>query len=175
MKAKRLAIINKQEKDAEIFKKVSAFLDSCSFVKIFSYVSMPAEVDTFKILEYYINKENGKYEVFIPKTVDGKMSLVRPRCAKLKIADKFGNVEGVEDLPVYEGKADVSIVPMLAFNESLYRLGYGGGYYDKFLSKNKTFSVGLAYDEQKCGDFMSESCDVPLDMIITPSMIYKRP
>lgn len=70
------------------------------------------------------------------------------------------------------------IVPLLAFSSKGARLGYGGGYYDKYLGDlrenqkkwNKT--VGLAFECLKCEEIQSEIHDIPLDYVITEKEIY---
>jgi 5-formyltetrahydrofolate cyclo-ligase len=66
---------------------------------------------------------------------------------------------------------DIVIVPMLGFDASGNRLGYGGGYYDRTLVRLRgnpgTLSVGVAFDEQECDKIPLDAKDVPLNMIMT--------
>ncbi|MDD7971257.1 5-formyltetrahydrofolate cyclo-ligase [Roseinatronobacter alkalisoli] len=71
------------------------------------------------------------------------------------------------------------IVPMLAFDRRGYRLGYGGGFYDRTLEKLRSagpvLAVGLAFDAQICDDLPTEATDQQLDAIITGSgVIWTR-
>jgi 5-formyltetrahydrofolate cyclo-ligase len=73
---------------------------------------------------------------------------------------------------------DVIFVPCLAFDLSGYRLGYGGGYYDKILSyfnslKHKFTVVGLAYDNQKVDEVIHDDLDQKLNYILTEKQLYK--
>jgi len=68
----------------------------------------------------------------------------------------------------YQGTPSAVIVPMLAFDKNNYRLGYGGGYYDRYLKDYDGLKIGLAFDEQY-GELCIESFDMPLDIIITPT------
>lgn len=66
----------------------------------------------------------------------------------------------------YEGEIDYIIVPGLAFDEKGNRIGYGGGYYDRFLKKQgKSHKVGLAYPFQIIDNLPIESFDVVLDAV----------
>lgn len=168
----RSKIENRAQKDADIFKKVSAFLDNKHYKKIFTFVSMKDEVDTARLIEYYINKDG--FTILIPKTHNNEMQMVKTNMGMLNIVDKYGNTDVALKSDIYEGGADVAIVPMLAFSSDFYRLGNGGGHYDKYLSKFKTYSVGIAYDEQFCPDFAPEVHDIPLDAIITPTKVLIR-
>ncbi len=68
---------------------------------------------------------------------------------------------------------DVVIVPLLAFDGKLHRIGYGHGYYDRFLEKNPAFKIGLAFNSQRVEEIPTEEFDVPLDMIITESEVLR--
>jgi len=68
----------------------------------------------------------------------------------------------------------VAIVPLVAFTPACYRIGYGGGYYDRFLAGFEGVSIGLAFDVQRIDAFTPASHDVPLDYIVTESGVLKR-
>lgn len=68
---------------------------------------------------------------------------------------------------------DVLLVPLLAFDPQGYRLGYGGGFYDRTLAKLRAMkpviAVGLAFDEQRLDAVPRDSYDLPCDWVLTPS------
>ena len=64
-------------------------------------------------------------------------------------------------------KSSICIVPALAFDTSGSRLGYGKGFYDRFLNNFSGLSIGITYSELKCNKLPTESTDVPVDIIIT--------
>ena len=70
---------------------------------------------------------------------------------------------------------DIILVPLLAFDERLYRLGYGGGYYDRYIEKaykKKPFiKVGLALSVQKIDNVPTTKYDKKLDYIVTEKYI----
>jgi 5-formyltetrahydrofolate cyclo-ligase len=72
---------------------------------------------------------------------------------------------------------DVVLVPLLAFDASGWRLGYGGGFYDRTLAglrrDKPVVAVGLAYDEQRVDQVPHDSHDQPLDWVLTPSGAVK--
>lgn len=73
---------------------------------------------------------------------------------------------------------DLIFTPCLAFDLNGYRLGYGGGYYDKTFSHFKSIghkfvSVGLAYDEQKLENVYHDSFDQKLNYILTEKQLYE--
>ncbi len=72
---------------------------------------------------------------------------------------------------------DIIFVPCLAFDENGYRLGYGGGYYDKSISyfysiKHKFISIGLAYEDQKVSNAVHNNLDQKLNYISTEKQLY---
>ena len=60
----------------------------------------------------------------------------------------------------------VLLVPTLGFNQKNYRLGYGGGYYDRTLTDLVALTIGLCFQHGKCSDIREEAHDIPLDIII---------
>jgi 5-formyltetrahydrofolate cyclo-ligase len=70
-----------------------------------------------------------------------------------------------EDAPV--------IVPGIAFDREGYRLGYGGGYYDRFLAHHRGLKIGLAYDCQIADQLPHEIHDVPMNYIATESRLLE--
>ncbi|KAB2850907.1 MAG: 5-formyltetrahydrofolate cyclo-ligase [Hyphomicrobiaceae bacterium] len=83
----------------------------------------------------------------------------------------FGTREPIEIAP--EVEPDLLIVPLLAFDASGYRLGYGGGFYDRTLEwlrgRKAILAVGLAYAEQEVENVPHDEHDQRLDAILTPS------
>jgi 5-formyltetrahydrofolate cyclo-ligase len=83
----------------------------------------------------------------------------------------WGIAEPLPSRTVYE--PDVLLVPLLAFDAKGYRLGYGGGFYDRslqILRKLKPIvAVGISYDEQKIDAVPHLDYDQPLDWVLTPS------
>ena len=79
----------------------------------------------------------------------------------------YGIYEPADTTP-YSGKIDLVLLPGLVFNRNGARIGYGKGYYDKFLSLQTTaYKVGLAYQCQICGLAFGEPHDIRLDRIVT--------
>ena len=73
---------------------------------------------------------------------------------------------------------DIIFTPCLAFDEYGYRLGYGGGYYDKTISylksiKHNFIVIGFAYDDQKIDNVVHDDLDQKLNYILTEKRLYK--
>ena len=68
---------------------------------------------------------------------------------------------------------EILIVPLLAFDNDKNRIGYGGGYYDRFLAGFNGVSIGFAYDFQIVDKIPKEDFDINLDYIVTETTIYE--
>lgn len=83
----------------------------------------------------------------------------------------FGLREPPEDAP--EVLPDILLVPLLAFDASGYRLGFGAGYYDRTLARlradREVVAIGIAYDIQKVDNVPHDGYDERLDWVLTPS------
>ena len=88
--------------------------------------------------------------------------------------NRFGIPEPTKGKIVYP---DIILVPLVAFDKRLYRLGYGGGFYDRYiekLSKKKKFlTIGLALSSQKVSKLPNNKHDKKLDIIVTEKYILK--
>lgn len=68
---------------------------------------------------------------------------------------------------------EIIIVPLIGFNEKCFRIGYGKGYYDRYLKNKKIIKIGVAFHLQK-SEFHVEPHDIPLDYIFTEKRIYRK-
>ncbi len=69
---------------------------------------------------------------------------------------------------------DVVFVPGLAFDTELYRVGFGRGFYDRFLKLTDAVKVGVAFDFQIMENLPHDEWDVPVDILVTPYDILRR-
>ncbi|MFN4908440.1 MAG: 5-formyltetrahydrofolate cyclo-ligase [Bacteroidota bacterium] len=142
------------------------------------YRSTAEEVQTMPFIEYAwgIGKE-----VYVPITPDSGDELLHCRVTWRTRwqAGRFGILEPVveldEDLVPAEhfGPDTAVIVPLVAFDRSCRRLGYGKGYYDRFLTRARTTAIGIAYQSQLAADVAAEPHDVPLAAIATQECWYR--
>ncbi|MCW5518283.1 5-formyltetrahydrofolate cyclo-ligase [Aureitalea sp. L0-47] len=88
-------------------------------------------------------------------------------------SNNYGIPEPVEGLEVSPRQLDIVFVPLLAFNEQGHRIGYGKGFYDRFLSecREDCTKIGLSFFETETL-FIHENMDFPLDYCITPKKNY---
>ncbi|BDD41491.1 5-formyltetrahydrofolate cyclo-ligase [Streptococcus ruminantium] len=129
-----------------------------------TYISMPHEFDTAYLLEQA--QKDGK-RLFIPKTYSqGRMDFVEYNPDDL-VKSSFGIWEpATYSQPVDKSVINLIHVPGLAWNQAGFRIGYGGGFYDRYLMdfQGKTFSTLLDF---QLYDFVQESFDIPVkEMLI---------
>lgn len=159
----------KKEAD-QIIKK--NFLLSDEYIKssrIFIYISFGSEINTIDIIKYALC--DGK-KVFVPRTdIKNKvMDAVRIESLNNLKKDKYGILEPSSDIEAASPDTfDLIIVPGVAFDKEGRRIGYGGGYYDKYfklISKNIK-KTALAYKFQVLDKINVEEHDVLIDNLIT--------
>ena len=88
--------------------------------------------------------------------------------------NKFGILEPEQNKKIIP---DIVFVPLVAFDDRLYRIGYGGGYYDRYIEKitkrNFLLKIGIAHSCQKINKVPTNKFDKKLDIIITEKYILK--
>ena len=134
---------------------------------IATYLSFPHEFQTARLIEQA--QKDGK-TILIPKTYpQGKMDFVIYEPEKLK-RNSFGLLEPQGEFTILEpSQIDLIHVPGLAFNPAGYRIGYGGGYYDRYLSNYSDNSISTLYPCQ-IQNFQPEHYDIPVEEVL----IYER-
>lgn len=90
------------------------------------------------------------------------------------VLNKYGIPEPVEGIEVPSNKMDVVFVPLLAFDAAGHRVGYGKGFYDRFLEQCRldTVKIGLSFFEAEAATIPHNATDVALDYCITPERVY---
>lgn len=165
---KRKNVTERDQKDEKIFKTLINQHFYKSAKSIMTYISYNGEVDTHNLIEKMLLDEKSLYA---PKCISKTEMETHAFKSFLDLSvGAYGILEPLGDI---SEDFDLIIVPGVAFSESLHRIGYGAGYYDRFLKGKKAVTVGLFYEIQKC-EFIADSCDYPLDYIITEENIYKR-
>lgn len=141
---------------------------------IFIYVNMSDEVNTIEIIKFML--KDGK-QVAVPKVITGLKSMEAleiKNFSDLSESGVFGILEPTMEAKNISNKIDISIVPGLAFDCKKRRLGYGGGFYDKFFEKypNST-KIALCYEYQILDEIEVETFDKEMDIIITEEKIIR--
>lgn len=165
---KSLQGIEKSAKDTAITKKLLD-LDKVRKVSVvLPFVSTKDEVDTSDFIAECI--KNGK-TVAVPRCKD---ECNMEFCVITSFSDLEKGMYGIYEPKVHctvikaEDITDsVLIVPGLCFNNDGFRLGYGKGYYDRFISRYKGYSIGVCYKEFLTDEIPTDEYDKPVDTVIT--------
>lgn len=132
---------------------------------IFCYISVGSEVSTRKIIEGALAE---KKTVLVPRIYrKGEMEAVEIRSFADTVSGRFNIPEPQKNLLAYTGKIDLAIVPALAFDKRGFRLGYGGGYYDRFLAGETVYSIGLCHRELLAESLPREEFDISVSEVCT--------
>ncbi len=130
------------------------------------------EIDILEILKL-LEKKN--YKISLPKIKKkNQMNFFEWSFNDPLSINKYGIPEPISKKIIYP---DVLIIPLVAFDNELNRLGYGGGYYDRYLAKSfkkkRIIKIGIAYSFQKLNKIPINKYDIRLDYIITEEKFYK--
>ena len=155
-------ITSKQIQDN--LRKVEFFRNAKS---IGAYYSIGSEVKTQDILQEIL--KSGK-EISLPKVV--KKDLVFKKITNLSDLEQ-GNFSVMEPKDYCEDvkKIEVIIIPAIALTREGHRLGYGFGYYDRYLGGKKSKTIALSYSKQILKSFPHSDHDVRIDCIVTEDKV----
>ena len=124
------------------------------------------EVDVIEILKEF---EKRKYLISLPKIRNNfQMDFFEWSFKNPLIINEYGIPEPVSNKIRYP---DILLVPLVAFDNELNRIGYGGGFYDRYIKKikkkKKIITIGLAFSFQKVKKIKTNKFDIKLDFIVT--------
>jgi len=124
------------------------------------------ELDTLGIMR---KLEVKKFNILLPKIkTNSQMNFFKWSTSDPLITNIFGIPEPISKKIMYP---DIILVPLVAFDNNLNRIGYGGGFYDRYISKikknKKVLTIGLAFSFQKVKRIPINKHDIKLDYILT--------
>ncbi len=131
---------------------------------IYGYLPYNQEVRTVPILEQALL--DGK-RVAVPKVFEDTMSFIYLEDLQAVEKGYAGIPEPIANGPIAEDPTALVLMPGLAFDPQGHRIGYGGGFYDRFLAKEPDHpTVALCYDFQVLDRLETEEFDVPVDLVL---------
>ena len=136
------------------------------------YFPVNYEIDDLNLLREF---EKKKYKISLPVIKkNNQMDFYSWSFKKNLNINKYGIPEPDKNKLVHP---DILLVPLVAFDHKKFRLGYGGGYYDRYISKMKDkklfITIGLAFDFQKVKRLPINKFDKKIDIVVTNKKIYK--
>ena len=153
-------IVSRSEKLAELFIASEAYRSAKT---IYGYLPYNQEVRTVPMLEQALR--DGK-RVAVPKCYGDEMKFIFMEDLS-KVEKGYANIpEPIADEPVADDETALVLMPGLAFDPQGHRIGYGGGFYDRFLAQEPDHpTVALCYDFQMLPKLETEEFDIPVDAV----------
>lgn len=145
-----------------------------SFFHIFLSIEEQKEVNTEYILNILAGKDKN---IVISKSNFKNLSLTHYLLTdSTRIKKNHYNIpEPIEGIEINSSQIEVVFVPLLVFDKKGNRIGYGKGFYDRFLSncKPETIKIGLSFFEAETEVFETDDNDISLDYCVTPLQVYQ--
>lgn len=166
MKEKRLIISRETFSygNQQIFQKVINHPIVQSSTTIGCYVSLPQEVQTTQIISELLKS----HRVCVPKVKGSHMCFYEIHSLDDLKEGCFHVLEPITSTLIDACDIDLMIVPMLAYDQKKFRVGYGKGYYDKYFANGyKGYKLGLAFSFQYVEKIDTADNDIALDEIVT--------
>ncbi len=131
---------------------------------IYGYLPYNQEVRTVPMLEHALG--DGK-KVAVPKVYGDEMKFIYLTDLTQVLQGYAGIPEPIADAPVAEDPTALVLMPGLAFDKEGHRIGYGGGFYDKFLAAEPDHpTIALCYAFQMVENLPTEEFDIPVDCVL---------
>ena len=150
------------------FKKILRILkkNKVSHKIIGGYYPYNFEINPINILEKF---EKQKYQISLPRIKKkSQMDFFLWSTEDPLLINKYGIPEPTSNKIMYP---NILLVPLVAFDKYNNRIGYGGGFYDRYIKKlrknKKIITIGLAYSFQKIKEVPTNNYDIKLDFIVT--------
>ncbi|WP_448701435.1 5-formyltetrahydrofolate cyclo-ligase [Mucilaginibacter sp. AW1-3] len=156
------------------FQQIS--FDHVQCISMFLPMLERREPDTFLLIDW-LKKDHPAIRLAFPKINFAASSMTHfADDAELEIdSNDYGIPEPVKGNSIDNSEIDMVIVPLLAFDERGYRVGYGKGFYDRFMAqcKPETQFIGLSFFDPVDVIEDIDQYDIPLHQAITPMQIFK--
>jgi len=147
-------------------KKINAFIDA---QKIGVYYPIGSEILTQDIIQELLS--NGK-DVFLPKVIGKNIEFRKIIDFSSLEKGSFDIMEPRDDCQI-DNNLDVVLVPTVGISPTGVRLGYGHGFYDRFLSEHKTTTISLTLEKQIIKNIPKSEHDIIIDWIVTEDRILE--
>ncbi len=166
---------NNYHKKLKIFPKIiNSFLKkkNIKFKTLGGYYPFNYEIDDMEILNFF---EKKKIKISLPIIKKyNQMDFFEHSFKNPFKINKYGILEPISSKKIYP---DLIFIPLVAFDSNLNRLGYGGGFYDRYLEKidniKRIIKIGLAFSYQRVKNIPTSKYDKKLDYIITEKEIFE--
>ncbi len=146
---KRIPNWERQQRGKQLVKKIALFLQQHHITDLVLYQTIGSEIDTKPLAKWLRFK---KYHLFYPVVKEQTMSFMSQAQTGIALKDQASSL---------------ILVPLIAYDDTKHRIGYGKGYYDRTLKHfPNSYKIGIAFEEQKTALFVHEPWDIALDAVI---------
>lgn len=160
--------------NSSIFEKVIHLkeFEKANVIHIYASMNARNEVRTFSIMDYAL--KDGKRVIVPVMKGEGILKHCEIDSTRTLKKNSWGVPEPEEQSLLDDLNPDIIFVPMVAGDLQKNRLGYGKGYYDRFLASTDSLKVGLLYENQLSTEPLAhDSFDVALDILITEDRVLR--
>lgn len=174
VKAYRRALSERQkeQQDEAVFRRLISTWQYRECKAIFIYASTDIEVDTYRIMRQAFADQK---KVALPRCVPDSRDMVFHFIRDFSDLERgsFGVMEPKKTMPIADDEDGLMIVPALCLDNNGYRLGYGGGYYDRYLSRSSRESIGICYYDNFKTCLLHGKYDVALKAVLTDKFVRR--
>ena len=136
-----------------------------SSISILTYLAFCNEIDLAPLFDTL-----PQARWVVPRIIDDNGMMLHIYDPARLVRHRFGMLEPAPDLPVVDpATLDLVLTPGVAFDRNGWRLGFGGGYYDRLLPATTAMRVGVTYDESVVDTLPHNEHDQRMDWVVTPS------
>jgi 5-formyltetrahydrofolate cyclo-ligase len=172
------SLLNNDEREGKELRIFKRFIDLDVISKYHTfmvYSSFGSEINTWPIIDYlYQFTDRIVFPKVDPTSKELKLYLVKN---KELLTPGIWNILEPDEIrcePIMLGDIDFILIPGLAFGRDGYRIGYGGGYYDKLLAQSscRAYKAAISFDFQLINEIPKENYDQPINALITEVQVY---
>lgn len=169
----RKSILDKDNKSKIIANKLINTKEYINAKTIALYKNLDSEVNTNELIDYSLKLNK---VVILPKVINNDLYFYKYNIKDKLIKSNFGVLEPIDNINnlVNINNIDLIIIPGICFDKYKNRLGFGKGYYDRYLMNKNIKKIAICFDEQilKEDIIPTNKYDIKMDIIITDKNIY---
>jgi 5-formyltetrahydrofolate cyclo-ligase len=159
-----------QEASEKITLSALALPELMAARRVGTYLSVGNEVGTGSLVRILVQRG---VAVAVPYAEGDHYGLSWIDARQTMVSGRFGIPEPASPSPVDPSDMEVMVVPGLAFDREGHRLGYGGGHFDRLLSRTEAIRVGFGFEGQVTDQLPREVHDLPMNLVITETCVRR--
>jgi 5-formyltetrahydrofolate cyclo-ligase len=165
----RLTPEDREQLGARIAERILDLDEVAGAQTVLAYASFGAEVPTDGLIQVLLARG---VTVLLP-AVDGDRLRAHPVASLEEVAPGYRGIREPVRRETVPPAADVVLVPGVAFDSTGRRLGYGGGFYDRYLAEARGRRVGVCFEAQVVAEVPTGAGDVPVEVVVTEDRVIR--